>query len=244
MTFVDVADLGFDGTDNATGIFAALHLDDAGYGFGHTILDHGALTRFRAHTNRGHIAYEDRGTVHFFQHDVADIVQVADQANPPNQIAFFIDRHLAATGIGIVAGQGVVDILHREVVMMQALRVCRDLVFAGIAAHGVDFCHARHAAQHRSHNPVLHDAALGQLFHREGTFAICRMLDGVLVDLTQPGGYWPQDRRHARRHAPHDFDEPFQHHLPGEVDVGAVRKYQGNDGNAITVERPHVGQTG
>ena len=70
------------------------------------------------------------------------------------------------------------------------------------------------------------------------------MLDRVLIDFTQSGRHRPQYRGDARGHAPHDFDQSLQHHLPGEVDIGFIGKNQCDDSNAVAVERAHLGEPG
>ena len=186
MALVNVGHFCFDCTYNAPCIFTALHLDNSSDRFGNPVFDDGALSCFCTHAYRCHIAHEYRGAINFFKHNVADVVEIFDQTNATNEITLFVDWHLAATRVGVVAGKGAVYVLHGQVVMMQTFRVGRYLVFTGITAHCIDFSNTGYAAQHRPDNPVLNDTTFGELFNSERPFTIGRVFNRILIDFTKP----------------------------------------------------------
>ena len=212
-----------------------MHLNNAGNRLGDAVLDHGALTNFGAHAYIGHIAQENRRAVDFLENDVADVVGIADKADATNQITFGPYRHLTATAIGIIAGEGGVDILNVQVVVMQPFGVNRNLIFAGVSTHRIDFGDARHTADHRANDPVLNNPSFGQLFDAERMFTVGRVLQGVLINLPQPRRNGSEDRRDARRHAAHHFDQAFENDLTRRIDIGFIGKDQRNNGDPIAI---------
>ncbi len=110
---VDLGNLGFNGTHHTAGVFTPLHLNNAGHRFGDPIFDDRTLTNFGAHADRGDITYEDWCAIDLFEHNVADIVEIFDEANTTNEITLFIHGHLAAAGVGVITGECAVYVLDR-----------------------------------------------------------------------------------------------------------------------------------
>ena len=185
MTLIDVGDFFLNGAHNASGIFASLHLDDAGNRFCDTILNDGTLTNLGAHPDIRHVSDEHRGAIDLFENDIANIIGITNQANTTNEITLFVHGHLTTTRIGVVSGQGVVHFLHGQIVVMQPLWVGEHLILTCIATLCIDFSNTRNTAQHGSDDPILNNPAFGELFNRQGALAISGVLNGVLIDFTQ-----------------------------------------------------------
>ena len=58
----------------------------------------------------GHVTHVYGHAVQLFKHDIADIVQRADQADATDQVLLRMQRQYVAAGIGIVAGDGPVNL--------------------------------------------------------------------------------------------------------------------------------------
>ena len=183
-----------------------------------------------------HITHEHGHTGLFLDHDVADVLQRADQAHASDQVLLVDLRQDAATGVGVVGGNGLHHLLHRQVVVPQTSGVDQRLILLDVAALRVDLGHACNGTQQGPHDPVLHGTALGQFLGRQCTLTVIRALQRVLVHLAQAGGHRPQHRCDACGHAGCDLDQPLGHQLPGEVNIGLVGEDQGDDGQAAFVE--------
>src|SRR5579884_3560705 len=83
---IDFGDPLLDFADDLFCVTASDHHDNAAYGFGVSAFDHCAVADFFADADVGHVPHIDRRACIFLQHDIADIVHAANQADAANQI--------------------------------------------------------------------------------------------------------------------------------------------------------------
>ena len=241
---VDLVHAFFHAGHHFLGIAAAHHQHNAGNAFGIATLDDGALAHFGINLHLGHITHIDRHPTLLLEHDVANIFQRADHAHAANQILLCHLRQNAAAGIGVVICHGLNDLTHCQIVVTQTTGIDQHLVLLDVSTLRVDFSHTRNGAQQRTRHPVLNGAALGQLFLSQRALTIIRVIQRVLVNLTQTGRHRTQHRHDAFRHARCDFDQALCHQLASEVHIRRFSKHQRNDGQTALVERAQLGQTG
>ena len=121
-------------------------------------------------------------------HDVADLLEVADPADAVDQQRLAGGDHLAAADVGVVLLQGGADLAQGQAVLDQPFRGDDDVVLALQAAPGVDLGDAGNLAQLRLDHPVVQGAQL-----IEGALGIVGA-QHVVEDLAQPGGDRPEFR--------------------------------------------------
>ena len=128
----------------------------------------GPGAQFLADGHFGHAIQVDGNAFMMADDHAPDVVQAGDLAGHADQLLFPVVLDIARADIGVVAGQGVHDVLEREPIGHQLVRIGRDLVLPFVSADGVDFHHAGQVAQLGLDDPILHRAEIG------GRERICR----------------------------------------------------------------------
>ena len=187
----------------------------------------------------GDVANPHRHAILFFENDGPQIIQGTHQANAANQVLLGVLRQDAATGIGIVASHCQIHIGNGQTEMAQAVRIDQHLILLGEATLRVDLGNARNRAQQRTHDPVLSDASLHQLFFAEHLVAIVRPIQCVLVNLAETRRYRPEHWRDPLRQSRADFEQSLHHQLAGKIDVGLVIEDQRDQRQPRLVQRTH-----
>ena len=175
-----------------------------------------------------YIAHEHRHSTLLLEHDHTDIVQGFYQAYAANQILLSVMGQHAAARVGVVAGKGLIHFLQCYLVMPHAIRIHQRLILLDVATLGIDLRHARNATQQWPHHPVLSNAAFGQLFLTEHPLTVVWLLQSVLINLTQSGRQWAENRCHVLRHTPAYLDQALHYQLACEIDIGRIGKHQSN----------------
>ena len=241
---IDFLDPCLDAADHFLGVAAGDHHHHTTDRLGHAVLDHRSLANFVTDLHFGHVADVNRHTVLFLEHDGAQVLDIAHQTDTANQVLLGILRQHAATGVGVVATDRLIDIGHRQAKVAQLVRIDQNLILPGETALRIDLGHARNRAQQRTHHPVLGDPALHQLLFAQRFVTVVGTLQRVLIDLAQAGGNRTEYRRNAFRQARADFEQALHDQLAGEIDVGLVIEDQGDQRQAGLVQRSHFLQTG
>ncbi|EFF49274.1 hypothetical protein XAUC_03300 [Xanthomonas citri pv. aurantifolii str. ICPB 10535] len=118
---------------------------------------------------------QDRHAIAAAHHHVADVLQRMQQADAADHVALFATVHHAAAAIGVVAGDGALDLLQRHPVPGQAVRLQRQRKLRGEAAEVGHIGHAWHLLQARNHRPELQVGQLAQ--------AACFRFQRVAINL-------------------------------------------------------------
>ena len=220
------------------------HHDDPAGRLGVAVLDHGADAHLLAEGDLGDVADVDRRRADLLQHDRADVLEVADQADAAHEKRLRPLPQDAAAGVRVVAGERLVDVVDRDAVIAQAVRVDEHLVLLDVAAGRVDLGDAGDRAEQRPHHPVLYRAPLEQLVLGQRALAVVGPLERVLVDLAERRRHRPEHRRHPLRQVGADLEQPLHDQLAREVDVGRVGEDERDQRQAGLVERAELGQAG
>src|SRR5262249_35001378 len=93
--------------------------------------------------DRSDVAHAHRRALLGRHHDVLDVARGLHQADPAHHQRVFAATKIAAPGVRVIRGDGIEDLLERQLVSAQPLRVERDLVLLDAAAPGHDVRHAR-----------------------------------------------------------------------------------------------------
>mmetsp|Transcript_5519 Transcript_5519/g.13306 ORF Transcript_5519/g.13306 Transcript_5519/m.13306 type:complete len:1095 (-) Transcript_5519:4456-7740(-) len=129
----------------------------------------------------GHVAHQHRLTVLLAEHGVAEILDVAHQAEAAHIDGLIAHADRAPTHVVVRIAQGLDDLLQRQAVALQPARLDLDVVLLGRAAPGHDLADTGHRQQAPLDDPVLDAAQVGQAV---GT----RALDLVAQDLAHQAG--------------------------------------------------------
>ncbi len=144
---VDFGDPLFHPADNLFGIAAAGHQDDATYGLGVTVLHHGAVTHFRADAHLSHVANVDGRALGLGEHNVADVFEIAHQADAADEILLRVLTQDAPAGIGIIVRQRIAHVIDGQVVVVQLLRIDERFVLLDESAGRINLRYPGDGAQ-------------------------------------------------------------------------------------------------
>ncbi len=165
---------------------------------------------------------------------VFDVARRLDQAEPADRQRVLTPGHVAAPRVRVARRGRVEDLLQREVVGTQPVRVDLDLVLLDAAAPRVDACNTGHLPELTLEHPVLQRLELDE-GHRRG-------LEGVAVDLADDAGQRSEGRLGVGRNV--RLPDAFEHLLPSPIVVGAVREHRADVGQPEDRNRPQKRQPG
>ena len=243
---MDVVNLVLHRLNHVAGVPAAEHEDDPGDNLLFPVGDGGSMTHRGTDLHIRHVADIHGDTPDFLDHDILDVLDRLDQANAAHDVLFRAFLQDIAAGVRIVLGHGIEDIVQRQVVLSQQPRFHHDLILFDEPAHGIDVDDILKALHHRPDDPIHECPPLHELFHGHFIvgFFIARPFQIELIDLAEPGRVRHQLGDRARRQQFLDFEHPFKHHLPRQIDIDVVLKNDRNHGQADLGERPDIGQAG
>ena len=137
------------------GALELLHQHDAGDDVGRVVAAGDAEPRREADLHLGDVGQQHRHAALLRQHDVADVLERADDAEAAHVDRLLADRDGAAADIGVAGGDRGDDLRQRQAVGHHAVEIDLGLEFLGLAAEHEHVGHARHDAQLALHHPVL-----------------------------------------------------------------------------------------
>ena len=118
--------------------------------------------------------------------DLLNVVQRVDHAFGSDVVSAVDLLDVAATGVLVVAGQGLEHLADGDVERIEGIGVHGHLILLQIAAKAVNLYDAGNAGELALHYPVLDGAQL----HGVVTLLVAGgYVEGVLVDFAQTGGY-------------------------------------------------------
>ena len=162
------------------------------------------------------------------------VVERSIQAGRADDHRFVALLQAAATGARVAVAERQVDLVQRDLVAPQRLRIDIDLVLLDGAAEAHHVGHARGHAKRRANHPVLQRA------HLVGRQA--GRIERVAIHLADRGGQRRQRRLHAGRQR--DVRELLGDLLSREVIARAVGEGQGDERQAGHRDRAQVHQAG
>ena len=147
--------LGLDALQNVLRLLAAQHENDA---FDRVVIFLEAeftQTRRVADRHIADVADPNRNAVVAADHDVADVVGIAHQADAAHVVELAALRIESAAGVGVIGGQRVHDLRNREVVAVNAGGIEQHLVLHHRAAEAGVVGHAGNRAVGALDHPIL-----------------------------------------------------------------------------------------
>ena len=144
-------------------VFAHEHEAQAEHGFAAAVGRHGSQADFVAGLHVRHVADADRHAVLGGDHDVLDLLQVDRAALAVDQQHPRPDGDAPAADVAVVLLDGLHNLVERQAVLDQPLRVDADLVLLFVAAPAVDLGHAGNGPKLRLDDPVVNGPQLGEL---------------------------------------------------------------------------------
>ncbi|EAU66886.1 hypothetical protein STIAU_3193 [Stigmatella aurantiaca DW4/3-1] len=212
--------------DDGAGVLPDAHHHDAGDRLAASVACDGPLAHERGVLHLGDVPHVDGDALGGGgDDDVADVLQRLDQPLSPDEHLLRPPGDVGPARVGVVALQGLEDLLERQAIGRHARGIELHLVGFQLAAEGVHFHHPWHRAQPGDELPLQY---LPQL---HGALALAADLE--LVNFSEPRGRGAHlGRAVAFGDVLPGLLEPLAHELAGEVDVRAVLEGDGDDGQA------------
>ncbi len=222
-----------DRLDHFPAVAAAEHHDDTGYDFAFTVFGYATLTKLPAHTDLGYVTYINGAIPPFGDDDVFDVFGLTHESEAADDVLLAVVFEVVATRNAVVFADRIDDIPESDAERPQLSRLYRYLVLLDVSAKRVDFGNTLDRFELRSNHPVLDfpqfDQRVAVAYHH------------ILIDLTQRC----RDRTElgcgdAVGEIAGGTLEPLANHLPGEVDVGVLLKFNGYGREAELRDGAHL----
>ena len=240
---VDLADPVLDGPDDRPPVGAAEHHNDAADDLVRSVLDRAALADGLSGLDSGHVSQEHGYAPLRLQGHGADVRDVLEQADPPDEKLPFVALQDVASDVDVVPTEHVADVSQGQVISEELFRVYCDLVLLDVSAEGVDVVNAWYGLEQGGQDPVLNGPDLGQVF-RPAHPGRQVPEEGVLIDLAHGRRNGPHGDLRARGDALPSLDQPLEDELAGKIDIDAVLENDRDHGQARFRDRPDLGEPG
>ena len=206
-----------------------------------------ADTQLLANADRGDVADTHRHAIARRRDDFADVVEVFEAPAAAHDQPFAITFDIAGAAADVVFCNRAGEIIKGKAQRRQLRGVWLNMIFLDEAAQRVDAGDARHGAQLRTNDPVLHGAQIGLFLHlRRQQSAFRRQIGAVSlpagfaimrrpflwllvahrphVDFRQAGGDWPHPDFNQRREILACLIHALRDLLTREINIDAISK--------------------
>ena len=217
-----LADLGeprFDAVRDLAAVGALQEHGDSHHRLPPSVARGRSISDLGAEVDSAQVTHENRAAVPGRDDDALDVLQRLDQAYSPQQPPLALLDQVGAAGVGVVALQGLDDVVEGQAVCLQLFGIDLHLVLLLTATEAVDVDDPRHRAELGLDDPVEEAAKLHRRdagghgavrFHRE------------LVNLAKARADGRQLGLHARRQLLAGDQQTLQDQLARPVDVDVL----------------------
>src|SRR5215831_19325117 len=176
---IDLRNFFSDSLDHLFGVFVNALENYSGDDFSLPVFSDRTLADLVADLHSGNVADANRRAVARVEHDVLDICDVFNQAQPANDVLLITMLNEVSSRVLVIILNGLKERLESDVVVHQCLLIYDDLILLHIAAKAEHVGDSRHGAQLQFYHPVLNRAQL--------LVALSVADDLIKIDLTRPG---------------------------------------------------------
>ena len=223
--------------DDIERIFTAASHDNAG---GHLSLPielghPSSLIGYRL--DAGDIGNAHRGTVHFPDHQLAQILHMTKVALASHHELGFRQFDDPTADILITVADDLHHLQRREAVTLQLAGIQHHLILLDEAADAGDLGHPGRRRQRVTEGPILQGAQGLQRLTKPLPLILGHQ--GVLIDPTHTAGIRPQRRTHSDGQLAGESAQILQHPGASPVEIGVLFKDHVNKGGAEEGKAPH-----
>ena len=159
---VDARDFSLQARHHLFGLHGAVHDHDAGDHIVAPVSACASQARHVPNLNLRDVFDQDRHAIVLAEHHIADVVNVAQQADAANVDRLLADVDRAPTDIDVGVANGRKQLRQGHVVGLQLGQICLHVVFLGGPTPSHDLGHTGHGEQAARDDPVLNRAQRGQ----------------------------------------------------------------------------------
>jgi hypothetical protein len=231
--FLDLLQFALQRSGDVVRVLAHQHEPESQHGLAAALIGHGPAPNLGADLDVRHIPHVDRDAVLGGDHDLSDLLEVCDSADPLDQQHLPAGSDASAPSQHVVGLHGLDDLVEGQSMLDQPGGINADLVLLLEAAPAVDFRDARDRTQGGLDHPVLDRAHLCDV-------RAVRSNDVMeyLAETGRDGSHFGQ--RDAGR-KPHGA-EPFADEATCEVNIRAIQKGHDDLGESELRDGPDLDQ--